>query len=444
FLSGSAALVIYYSLLHPKSTEIWQSFLKKSCSITAAKYNGTEGSTFRSVNEAGESFGISGQGDIASSNAEVSKVVHTRPASRAHSETSLGELEGHTSVKDTWVNHHHWLLVKLALKTGDVSKINAAFGDGGIGELYPSGWVASKQCSAMLGPKTKLSFSSMGKCPGTPKARVVGQRLHAEENSTGESLSRKETTYVTLASSEHNMYSVRTPPTLQEEHRPTAKAPDCTGSTTRRDAQADKAGGVSAPLAPSSSANGNSDLDAVVEHSEGTAQSPTLYFSANAEGTASLNGGGGAASRVADGLVELVEDSRLRPVPDNLLGKGEGFPIAMANISPILGVGTPGFLQSGPSLCCTSQCSARSSSEETSALAEQGGGRKARCSHWGTASIGTWVAAVKRRLRPAEEPCYTSTPKADPPSQDCRLREAVERTKLTGLMEQLSWNETVN
>uniref|UniRef100_A0A8C3F985 XK-related protein n=1 Tax=Chrysemys picta bellii TaxID=8478 RepID=A0A8C3F985_CHRPI len=359
FVIGSAALVFYYSLLHPKSTEIWQSFLKKSCSITAAKYNGTEGSTFRSVNEAGESFGISGQGDIVSSNAEVSKVVHTRPASRAHSETSLGELEGHTSVKDTWVNHHHWLLVKLALKTGDMSKINAAFGDGGIGELYPSGWVASKHCSAMLGPKTKL------------------------ENSTGESLSKKETTYVTLAS---------------KEHRPTPKAPDCTDSTSRREAQADKVGGTAQMH-----------------------ESATLYFSANAEATASLNGGGGAASCVADGLVELVEDSRLKPVPDNIVGKGEGFPITMANISPILGVGTPGFLQSRPSLCCTSQCSALSSSEETSEFTEQ-----AQCHHWGTASLGTWVAAVKRRLRPAEEPCYTSTPKTDPPSQDCRLRECIK------------------
>uniref|UniRef100_A0A8C0FYW6 XK-related protein n=1 Tax=Chelonoidis abingdonii TaxID=106734 RepID=A0A8C0FYW6_CHEAB len=384
FVIGSAALVTYYSLLHPKSTEIWQSFLNKSCNITAAKYHRTEGSTFRSVNEAGESFGISGQEDIVSSNAEVSKVVHSRPASGAHGETSLGELEGHTSVKDTWVNHHHWLLVKLALKTGDMSKINAAFGDGGIGELYPSGWVASKHCSAMLGSKTKLGFSLVGKCPGTPK------------NSAGESLN-KETTYVTLASSEHNMCSVRTPPILQEEHRPTAKAPDCIDSTSRREAQ-----------------------------------SPTLYFSANAEATASLNGGGGAASCVANGLAELVEDSRLRPVPDSIVGKGEGFPITVANISPILGVGTPGFLQSGPSLCCTSKCSALSSSEETSELMEQ-----AQCNHWRTASLGTWVAAVKRRLRPAEEPCYTSTPKADSPSQDCRVREVKERTKLTGLMEQL-------
>ncbi|CAM4530842.1 XK-related protein 5 isoform X2 [Caretta caretta] len=440
FVIGSAALVIYYSLLHPKSTEIWQSFLKKSCSITTAKYNGTEGSTFRSINEAGESFGISAQGDIVSSNAEVSKVVHTRPASRAHSEISLGELEGHTSVKDSWVNHHHWLLVKLALKTGDVSKINAAFGDGGIGELYPSGLVASKHCSAMLGPKTNLGFSSMGKCPGTPKARVVGQRFQAEENGAGESLSRKETTYLTLASSEHNTYSVITPLTLPEEHRPTAKAPDCTGLTSRHEAQADKAGGVSAPLAPNRSANGNSDLEAIVEHPEGTAQmheSPTLYFSANAEVTASLNGGGGAASCAADGLVELVEDSRLRPVTDNTVGKGDGFPITMANISPILGVGTPGLLQSSPSFCCTHQCNALNSSEETSELTEQEGVRKAQCNHGGTTSVGTWVAAVKRRLRPAEEPCYTSTPKADPPSQDCRLGEAKERTKLTGLMEQL-------
>ncbi|XP_067401082.1 XK-related protein 5 [Emydura macquarii macquarii] len=440
FVMGSAALVIYYSLLHPKSTEIWQAFLKKSCSITATKDNGTEGSPFQSTNEAGESFAISGQGDFVSSNAVVSKVVHTRPASRAHTETSLGELGSQTSMKDTWANHHHWLLVKLALKTGDVSKINAAFGDGGVGELYPEGWVASKHCSAMPGPGTKLAFSSMGSCSGTPEARMVGQRLVAGEDGAGESLSGKETTYVTLASSEHGMCSLRTPPTVQEERKPI-------DSKSKHDTRADEMGDVSVPLAPDRSANGNAAWEAVVEHPAGTVQmheGPTLYFSADAEGAAFPNADSGAISCVTDGLVELVEGSRLRPVPDNLVSKGEGFSITVANISPILGVGAHSCLQSGSSLCCTSQCRARSSSEETSEIAEQEGVWRAQGNHWGTASVGAWLAAVKSRLRPAEEPCFTSTPKSEPPSQACRLREAKERTKLMGLVEPLSWSETVN
>ncbi|XP_075779444.1 XK-related protein 5 isoform X2 [Pelodiscus sinensis] len=437
FLIGSAALVIYYSLLHPKSTEIWQSFLKKSCSIAAAKDNGTEGSTFRPVSKAGGSFGVSRHGDVASLKADVSEVVHAGPASGAPSETSLGEHNGLTAVTDTWANHHHWLLVRLALKTGDVSKINAAFGDGGLGELYPAGWVESQHCSAMLGPRTKPGFSSTGKCPETSAARAAGQRLQAEESGSGQSLSRKETTYVTLTSSSRNVVSVSTPPTGPEEHRPTAKASHRTGLTSKCEAEADKAGGVLAPLARKSSANGSSDLETIMEPPEGTAQrqgSATLYFSANAESAASRNGGGGAASWVTDGL---VEDSSLGPSPDDIVSKGGGFSLAVANISPILGMGAHGCLQSGPSLCCTPQCSALSLSEETSALAEQSGARRTRGRHWNTASIGTWVAAVKRRLRPAEEPCYTSTPKADPSRQDCWLREAKERTKPAGLMEQL-------
>ncbi|XP_074845258.1 XK-related protein 5 [Carettochelys insculpta] len=437
FVIGSVAVVVYYSLLHPKSTEIWQSFLKKSCSFSVAEDSRVEGSTLRSVSEAGESFGITRQGDVASFSAEVSKVVHAGCASRAHCEASLGALEGHTSVKDTWVSHHHWLLVKLALKTGDVSKINAAFGDGGIGELCPAGWVESKPCGAMLGPWPKLGLSSVRKCPEMPTAGAVGQRSQTEEYGSGQSLSGKETTYVTLASSEPNVCSARIAPTVQEEHRPTAKASHHRDSRREHKAQADPAAGTLAPRTPESSANGPSDLGALLEHREGTAQrheSPTLYFSANAEDAAPLSGGGVAASCVTD---ELVENSRDRLVPDSTVGKGEGFPVTVANISPILGIDSQGCLQRRPSLCCTSQCSVLSSSEETSELAEQVRGWRTQCNRWDVASVGTWVAAVERRLRPAEEPCCTSTPKADPLRQDCKLREAKESMKSREWVEQL-------
>uniref|UniRef100_A0A8C8SFM1 XK-related protein n=1 Tax=Pelusios castaneus TaxID=367368 RepID=A0A8C8SFM1_9SAUR len=401
FVIGKISLVIYYSLLHPKSAEIWQGFLMRSCSITAVKDNGTEGSPFQSTNDTGESSEISAQGDFVSLNAVVSKVVHSRPGSVTHTETSLGEHGSHASVKDTWMDHHHWLLVKLALKTGDLSKINAAFGDGGIGELYPEGWVARKHSSAVLGLGTNLGFSSMGKCPGTPEVRIVGQSLVVGDDGAGKNLSRKETPYVTLASSGPNVCSLRTPPAAPEEYEPTAKTSDC-------------------PPA-------------------GTAQmheSLTLYFSAKAEGAAFPNGGGGA-SCVTDSLEELVEGSHLRPVPDNLVGKGEGFPVTVANISPIPVVGAHGCQQISPSLYCTNQSRALSSCEEPLALARQEGVWRAQGNHSDSPSVGTWVAAVKRELRPAEEPCFTSTPKSEHPGQNCRLREAKEGTKLMRLLEQL-------
>ncbi len=31
--------------------------------------------------------------------------------------------------------HHHWLLIRLALKTGDVSRIWSAYGEGGLAGL---------------------------------------------------------------------------------------------------------------------------------------------------------------------------------------------------------------------------------------------------------------------------------------------------------------------
>lgn len=46
--------------------------------------------------------------------------------------------------EDSFFSHHHWLLVKLALKTGDVSKINAVFGEDRPGCFRHPAWGASR------------------------------------------------------------------------------------------------------------------------------------------------------------------------------------------------------------------------------------------------------------------------------------------------------------
>uniref|UniRef100_A0A8U8BWJ2 XK-related protein n=1 Tax=Geospiza parvula TaxID=87175 RepID=A0A8U8BWJ2_GEOPR len=112
-LIGATALVIYYSLLHPKSTEIWQGFLETMCSSAAA--GDEEGSGESS--QAGQSSGT--LGDEESLPVEEAK---TEPKK----ETSSSLLQSKGGLEDSWTDHHHWLLVKLALKTGDVSAINAA------------------------------------------------------------------------------------------------------------------------------------------------------------------------------------------------------------------------------------------------------------------------------------------------------------------------------
>ncbi|OXB54061.1 hypothetical protein ASZ78_010854 [Callipepla squamata] len=130
FKSGSvAAMVVYYSLLHPKSTAIWQGFLENS--ICAAG-NGRDAGISSCV---GQSWGISGDG-------ECSAVERTMISPKTGTSSSLSQLQGRS--EDGWMDHHHWLLVKLALKTGDMSKINAAFGDAGVGELFPDGWAMGK------------------------------------------------------------------------------------------------------------------------------------------------------------------------------------------------------------------------------------------------------------------------------------------------------------
>ncbi|XP_030125755.4 XK-related protein 5 isoform X1 [Taeniopygia guttata] len=130
-LIGAAALVIYYSLLHPKSTEIWQGFLETMCRAAAAGDEEQSGES----SQAGQSSGT--LGDEESLPAEGTK---TEPKN----ETSSSLLQSKGCLEDSWTDHHHWLLVKLALKTGNLSVINAAFGDGGVGEAFPGGWMMGK------------------------------------------------------------------------------------------------------------------------------------------------------------------------------------------------------------------------------------------------------------------------------------------------------------
>ncbi|XP_040524407.1 XK-related protein 5 isoform X2 [Gallus gallus] len=122
---GVAAMVVYYSLLHPKSSKIRQGVLENSS--CAAGNDRTAGNN----SCMGQSWGTSGDGESLAAE-------RTTVTPQTGNNSSLFQLGGRS--EDGWTNHHHWLLVKLALKTGDVSKINAAFGDDGVGELHPDGW----------------------------------------------------------------------------------------------------------------------------------------------------------------------------------------------------------------------------------------------------------------------------------------------------------------
>lgn len=110
-LTGMASVILYYRFLHPKSTEICQRF--------------GQGHVSRACLEREESFYSMGDKGLpvstiqAHSGFALTGSLPERPASR-------GPIPGGRD------GHHHWLLIRLALKTGDVGRIDLAYGSGGL------------------------------------------------------------------------------------------------------------------------------------------------------------------------------------------------------------------------------------------------------------------------------------------------------------------------
>uniref|UniRef100_A0A8C9FGP7 XK-related protein n=1 Tax=Pavo cristatus TaxID=9049 RepID=A0A8C9FGP7_PAVCR len=161
---GVAAMVVYYSLLHPKSSKIRQGVLENS-SCAAGNERAAGNSSCM-----GQSWGISDGESLAAERTTVTP--------KTGNSSSLFQLEGHS--EDGWTNHHHWLLVKLALKTGDVSKINAAFGDAGVGELYPDGWAMGTPQ-----PGAEPSLPTMGRAPPGLGLGLLEEKLMVVRNGGG-------------------------------------------------------------------------------------------------------------------------------------------------------------------------------------------------------------------------------------------------------------------
>ncbi|XP_023155599.1 XK-related protein 5b isoform X2 [Amphiprion ocellaris] len=105
FLIGLIALVLYYRFLHPKSFEIFQSI----------RHRGIGGACME-------------RGSTLSLEEKVTPTFHR------HATLSGGTLMDLPIQWEGW-KHHHWLLIRLALKTGDVSTIWSAYGEGGLAGL---------------------------------------------------------------------------------------------------------------------------------------------------------------------------------------------------------------------------------------------------------------------------------------------------------------------
>ncbi|XP_077567522.1 XK-related protein 5a [Stigmatopora nigra] len=119
FILGATSLAVYYRFLHPKSTEIAQGLQHNHMSSTCIERGessfsfGDKSLPVGSVQNHG-SFSLSG---VAGSLLEHPSSCRGRPNSSCP------------------CYHHHWLLIRLALKTGDLGKINRAYGAGGAAAI---------------------------------------------------------------------------------------------------------------------------------------------------------------------------------------------------------------------------------------------------------------------------------------------------------------------
>ncbi|KAL4630456.1 XK-related protein 5-like [Arapaima gigas] len=115
FLLGTTSLILYYRFLHPKSTEICQRLHHDSVSGVCTERDessytlGDKSAPIPSIQTDGN-FSLTG---LAGSLVEHSGVCGTKPSG-------------------VQCKHHHWLLIRLALKTGDMARINLAYGAGGV------------------------------------------------------------------------------------------------------------------------------------------------------------------------------------------------------------------------------------------------------------------------------------------------------------------------
>ncbi|XP_054053007.1 XK-related protein 5 [Rissa tridactyla] len=356
---GATALVVYYSLLHPKSTEIWQGFLETTCSAAVVggdEVAGDGSQAGQSLEISGHSGSLAGEGTTADPKTRNSSLI----------------LQFRECLEDSWTNHHHWLLVKLALKTGDTSTINAAFGDGGMGEVYPGGWMMEKHASIEPGAHLSLPTRETG-LQGVEPA-LTDEKLEAVGTRGG------------------------------------GQPITGTARTAREDGAGQEPGFHSAVSFPSS-------------FSPDPAEGSSVYFSATAGGITSPGVGTAMATRMA-----LVQRDKETQPPPGCLG-GRDLSLGMASISPILGVCAHKDLQSSSCLGSMSVCGVTGPPKEP--VGPEGalvGWHHPRDTH----PCGTQETVMTSKLRP---PCFTSTPKGDSRYPQQGLGELGEGTDLSGWLE---------
>nr|XP_027777882.1 XK-related protein 5 [Marmota flaviventris] len=371
FLIGSVSLVIYYSLLHPKSTDIWPGFVR-TCRGPAGRDSAEQEAPPRTTAPA------AGRPESAESCHGESWVLASVEKAPSPEQGRPGaEMGDPGSREGSLLRRHHWLLVKLALKTGNVPKINAALGEDSSGCPCPPTWGSSLHCSLqgqtlctqkahLSSPHDASTLEKGSKFEGTPKAEV-----DALETSS----------YISFASDHQDSVPTQKPSATRGEDNPKERA-------------------RAAPREQGRTAGGQ------LRGSEGQ-ESTTLYFSATTEVAMSSHQEGSPMTLLMARSRRMPGESSPAQPPLPQPG-AKSFPLTVANISPILGAGPCRHFRPSPGL--PGPAPGGSECGEWQEPAEA-------LSH--PAVVGTPRLWPQMSLRSAEEPRLTSTPKSEPIQRDC-------------------------
>ncbi|XP_041832614.1 XK-related protein 5a isoform X1 [Melanotaenia boesemani] len=155
FLLGATSLVLYYRFLHPKSTEISQGTNSHHMGSTCIE----QGESSFSLGDKSLPAAIQNHGSFSLSGVAGSLLDHP------------GNCGGQPN-SSCPCYHHHWLLIRLALKTGDLSKINRAYGAGGAAAILDM-----EEYNQEFKSNEGITITAGGSCEGVSTSESQGKGL---------------------------------------------------------------------------------------------------------------------------------------------------------------------------------------------------------------------------------------------------------------------------
>lgn len=365
-VSGCASLAIYYSLLHPKSSDIQQSFMRKCCGPIEDNKAESEPPP-RSMVPTGEKPDSSSW--CQEESYELTSLDKAPSPQQNTAEVGPGE---QTSGEHSFFSHHHWLLLKLALKTGSISKINAALGGDSPGCSCPPVLGSSQHCD--LQRKPLFPQQDLPSSPRDPVTLEKGSECMRAPKAEMESL--ETSSYLSFASELEDNATTQKPAATQEDSPKTGAKAD-----------------LAAP---------GKETDGPLQGTEGQ-ESTTLYFSAAMDRTTSHQKGSPVALRTSHSGT-LGESRPVQPALPQTVTKP--FPVTMTNISPI----------PGRNFCPSAELPGRAPNSS-------------ECEEWKDPAKDPSMQSSLPKTRPkaAEGPCFTSTPKSESIQRDYSCRDRVRQ-----------------